>query len=410
MGTSEDSVGIQGFLTTSRGFRGVVKQRYSDFIVQEIRLDGSIVRLGSTTISDGSETKVDGVSSAASSELDADEVNQRLKRTFGDDMNVIEQLRDFASPEGSMREDDSFLLPTEEDKAKRTAMHQALKQCFPQLESDTVEVEGLKRIRIRRRDPKRKRARRDDAGSEPGNLGWVSFSLCKENMDSIEAVTTLSKYLHVPVDAFTMAGTKDRRAVTTQEVRIRRNRITPARLAALNRVLPSRMRLGNFDASVASGLRLGDLRGNRFSIILRNVSDDIAVDEIADALLQLETRGFLNYFGLQRFGSGANSTHDVGFAVLRGDFQKAVRLILEPLEVPSDEADTIQDSRQQIRDALREYLDGSVSAKQALERVTSKRAIERSILAVFALPGKQDDHHSAFLALPKNLRLMYIHS
>jgi len=41
----EEDVGIRVFLGDHSGFRGVVKQRFSDFIVHEVRLDGSIVRL-----------------------------------------------------------------------------------------------------------------------------------------------------------------------------------------------------------------------------------------------------------------------------------------------------------------------------------------------------------------------------
>lgn len=51
-------------------------------------------------------------------------------------------------------------------------------------------------------------------------------------------------------------------------------------------------------------------------------------DDIAKALKSLEERGFVNYFGLQRFGTGPIGTHTVGKEILRGNFTKAVELLL----------------------------------------------------------------------------------
>jgi tRNA pseudouridine13 synthase len=42
---TERKLGISEYLTTSVGFSGVVKARYSDFLVHEVGLDGSIARL-----------------------------------------------------------------------------------------------------------------------------------------------------------------------------------------------------------------------------------------------------------------------------------------------------------------------------------------------------------------------------
>ena len=55
-------------------------------------------------------------------------------------------------------------------------------------------------------------------------------------------------------------------------------------------------------------LRLGAHGGNRFTIVLRDVSGEAADLEVA--LSSLQRTGFINYFGLQRFGSsGEAATH-----------------------------------------------------------------------------------------------------
>ena len=78
------------------------------------------------------------------------------------------------------------------------------------------------------------------------------------------------------------------------------------------------------------------LAGNHFTIVLRDVRAEPAALETA--LAALRARGFVNYFGLQRFGANVDaSTHEVGAALLRSDWQQAARLILARTERPPAE-------------------------------------------------------------------------
>ena len=54
---SEKDVGILEFVSNFPGFHGVLKQRYTDFIVGERDLQGNIVRLSDTSIPQGEKTK-----------------------------------------------------------------------------------------------------------------------------------------------------------------------------------------------------------------------------------------------------------------------------------------------------------------------------------------------------------------
>ena len=79
---------------------------------------------------------------------------------------------------------------------------------------------------------------------------------------------------------------------------------------------------------IKESLFLGDLSGNHFTValrcctscypvcmhynelIIRNVSaEDVVVDEAVKALKQ---SGFINYFGMQRFGTAAAPTYAIG--------------------------------------------------------------------------------------------------
>lgn len=61
-----------------------------------------------------------------------------------------------------------------------------------------------------------------------------------------------------------------------------------------------------------NGVNLGDLSGNRFKIVIRDVKEK-SDELIRSAIDSLKSNGFINYFGLQRFGNSAESpTHLIG--------------------------------------------------------------------------------------------------
>lgn len=240
----------------------------------------------------------------------------------------------------------------------------------------------------------KKRKRRWDSQAWPGGrCRYVRFALYKENVDTHHAITTLSNRLRVSHKVFSVAGTKDKRAVTVQWATA--YRVFPSKLAAICRSLRG-IRLGNY-SFVSEQLRLGDLKGNKFEIILRGIHD-VAADTIEHACTCLRQRGFVNYFGLQRFGSSEGSpTHVVGRALLRGRWEEAIRAILQP--TPS--------TRPEIASVCQAFLDGG-DASIAFESLPAFLVAERAILSVLANQPKA--LVNALMAVPKNLRTIYLHA
>ena len=120
-----------------------------------------------------------------------------------------------------------------------------------------------------------------------------------------------------------------RRAKTTQNVSI--PWVTAERLkVGINKLANSRgVFVGNFTYK-SEGLELGDLGGNHFAIALRNILPE-AKETIGKALEALQANGFVNYFGLQRFGTvAAVKTSDIGLALIKGRWEEAVELLLRP--------------------------------------------------------------------------------
>lgn len=69
-----------------------------------------------------------------------------------------------------------------------------------------------------------------------------------------------------------------------------------------------KVQLGSFKR-IFEGVKLGQLKGNRFSVALRFISKDIPNETIAENVKRIQENGFINYFGMQRFGSYSVRTH-----------------------------------------------------------------------------------------------------
>ena len=95
----------------------------------------------------------------------------------------------------------------------------------------------------------------------------------------------------------------------------------------VNKSVLARIAVGDFEYKTTE-LEMGDLSGNRFSIVLRNICKEEDVDT---ALQSLKDNGFINYYGLQRFGNSSTvKTSDVGLALIKSDWKGAIEMILRP--------------------------------------------------------------------------------
>jgi len=275
----------------------------------------------------------------------------------------------------------TFQLEQIEDKDKRTQVHQAIKL--------------VKTVRSRTQDGKiiveflKKKPVAFQRLNWPKETPFLEFVLVKCNLDTSNCIGQLANSLHIKPNRIAWAGTKDKRAITTQKM-------TGLQVSAeqLLKVTQnnSRITVGNFRL-VESPLRLGDLYGNRFSILVRNVEAD--PQQIEQAVQQVKEQGFINYYGTQRFGTGSVRSHQVGMAVLRSDWKSVVELLLSP------------DNREQTKKALQMYVDGA-ELKEVVDNLPSP-SLEKTVVLNLIRNGRTA-YANAFSALPRNMRLLYIHA
>ena len=54
--------------------------------------------------------------------------------------------------------------------------------------------------------------------------------------------------------------------------------------------------------------------------------------ELEQSMISLRDNGYLNYFGMQRFGTSTVLTHTIGCAIMKKKYELASDLILNPRE------------------------------------------------------------------------------
>lgn len=137
---------------------------------------------------------------------------------------------------------------------------------------------------------------------------FLYFHLLKKDISTIEALRRLSVVWHIPFGSLSCAGIKDKKAVSEQICSVygvARERVEQTVLQNIKITF-----LGYGDEPV----HLGQLEGNKFRIVVRNL----------DNLPKIVPK-FRNLFGEQRFSV---SNADIGRHIVRREFKEAVDLII----------------------------------------------------------------------------------
>ncbi|MBI5158770.1 tRNA pseudouridine(13) synthase TruD [Candidatus Micrarchaeota archaeon] len=229
------------------------------------------------------------------------------------------------------------------------------------------------------------------AERESEDFDFVHFVLQKTNWNTLQAIDAVARALHVTKKRFNYAGSKDRRAVTTQLVSA--FKLDCARLASV-KVKDIQI---NGCWKAQRKIDLGDLKGNRFKIAVRGVCEN-AEEKVKK--INEELNGFFpNYFGEQRFGSMRSNTHLVGRAVVQGNFKEAVE---NYLTYSGEEEETVGavEARKRLK------LERDFGA--ALNYFPMHLKYERTLLAHLA--QHSNDYVNAMRKLPRGLNLMFVHA
>ncbi|MFB6354520.1 MAG: tRNA pseudouridine(13) synthase TruD [Halobacteriales archaeon] len=240
--------------------------------------------------------------------------------------------------------------------------------------------------------------------ADPGAYGHLVVRATLADRDTNGFARELANRLGASRERVAWAGTKDKRAVTTQLVSIAG--VEPDDLPDVHAAdLEPVGRLGR-------PLRFGDLAGNAFEVAVADperpeqaplVSAELhAFGGGADAEEDRIAVGVPNYFGHQRFGSIRPVTHRVGRHIIRRDWEGAVMAYLGgPTE---DEPPATQ--------AARRYVEEARDWAAAAERFPAGLTFERALCHRLAETGgdTEADFRDALEALPWNLRRLFVNA
>ncbi|XP_004694841.1 PREDICTED: pseudouridylate synthase 7 homolog-like protein [Condylura cristata] len=321
-----------------------------------------------------------------------------------------EEAFDFFKYLDAKKENSKFTFKPDTNKDHRKAVHHFVNKkfgnlvetkSFPELNHEGGNPNVV--ITVRFRDKAQKQRKRSLLEGQEREVTHTAFTLRKENLEMFEAVGILAVKLGVIPSDFSYAGLKDKKAITYQAMVVRK--VTPERLKNIEKEIEKkRMNVFNIRA-VKDSLKLGQLKGNHFNIVIRNLkthrNDSANLRErILEAIGNVKNKGFVNYYGPQRFGLGRKvHTDQIGLALLKNEMVKAVKLFLTPEDVDDP-----------VNRAKKYFLQ-TEDAKGTLALMPGFKVRERAILeSLHRFSMTEEGCIQAWFSFPHSMRIFYIHA
>lgn len=324
--------------------KGKLKMCYYDYIVNEIDKFGELSYIAkgeersSIVGKSVEEEKVIGITEEFK-ELLKEEM-KAIIQSYDGLINFIVNIDELRSLKDATYEISCNTM----NKSQITAFQRFMKEHCPQFDTNIkiVGTEYLLKISLNeaRRQAKQKKVKEDM------QISYLYFDMMKVNMNTINAVHRLSKGSTISVKSFMYAGTKDRFAITTQKVCVATNdpEKTKEQLVSVDDIT-----LGNF-VEKEEELKVGDLKGNRFYIALREFSAEGGIEDVklstsfvyhVDAS-KVEKNGFINYFTMKQSENKSVPMHEIGKLIVKNNWNEAIKMILSQYDINSESEKTMK--------------------------------------------------------------------
>jgi len=209
---------------------------------------------------------------------------------------------------------------------------------------------------------------------------YTYFWLTKTNYTTVRALQQIARALRISNRRLHFAGTKDKRAVTTQLVSVMY--LPPEQLKNLTLKDIEVTPLHRGTERIALGMHTA----NKFEIIVRDLPENIDKKALKIASAHIESSGTPNYFDEQRFST---NNAEVGRALVQGFIREAVELIL-------------------TKDAKSGKLAKAQSWSELANYYEKPHSAERAIASW--LVNLPNDYAGALRSLHKKVRMLYIHA
>ncbi|MBQ7979361.1 MAG: tRNA pseudouridine(13) synthase TruD [Candidatus Methanomethylophilaceae archaeon] len=235
-----------------------------------------------------------------------------------------------------------------------------------------------------------------DPPRQKDNGEYSIATVTARNWETNRMVRLMSRSMGVSRDRIGFAGTKDKRAITTQLMSVYGTE------ELWQKVDLKDLKIENIYRG-ARGIEIGDLIGNDFEISVKNCTmDPSQIRETVDSDISIikQTGGFPNYFGVQRFGAVRPVTHRVGERLVRGDIKGAVMTYI---------SFTTDEEEERLR-LIRERFQKADVSEWAEIRQTMPPAMAFERMMLSKLIENPEDWVGAIEILPANLQMMFVHA
>lgn len=210
------------------------------------------------------------------------------------------------------------------------------------------------------------------------------FLLEKQELDTFDAVRIISKELKIPLPKIGFAGLKDKHGITRQYISI------PVEQHIENKDMRN-IKL-EFVGYHNKRIETGDLKGNKFTIVVRNIQKGDIPGTYSRAKT-ISGMGVPNYFDSQRFGSVIHNEFIAKYLIQR-NYEQAVRIFLTKYT---------KKERKKTKDEKREIL----TNWKNLEYVDVKNKVFADIICEYV---KTKSWLAAYKKIPSNLREMFVNA
>jgi len=229
----------------------------------------------------------------------------------------------------------------------------------------------------------------EEIGEPRPGEGCYALLLRHSNWESHSLRVKISRELGLRDGELTVAGTKDKRALVTQWMTMKRRTAPNLEISGVE-VLETR--------ACSSLLRSGEHEGNRFTIRIRdtNLEEAEALERAKE--ISCDGRGLWpNFFGIQRFGAFRPITHRVGEALVKKGAEEAVKMYLGSPGISTGE-----------EKRARELVEQGAAWEDVLEAAPPQMGFERMMLSW--LVDRGDDYEGALKRIPGSLLRLFVHS
>jgi tRNA pseudouridine13 synthase len=210
------------------------------------------------------------------------------------------------------------------------------------------------------------------------------FMLEKQGVDTFDAIRRIAQRLRISLFEIGYAGLKDKHALARQYVSIpTKYNVQGLKMDSVVLTLVGYSR---------KKIKIGDLAGNRFTIVVRDVKESELAD-ISQRAETIVTSGVPNYFDSQRFGSVIDRIF-IGKEVVLKNYEKAVKQYLTAYQ--KTETKKIKDEKRKI---LSQWND-----------LVGVRVYNKVFAIVIKEYIKTKDWRAAYRKIPAHLREMYVNA